>query len=102
MQINLPVENKNHRIDDNDNGHGLVLGALLLLCANRLLGDVGRDGLLDLAGLAVVFHNQGVQVSGRSHLELGVAYVLLYADGLAIGTRTKRKELLDVSDFLWH
>merc|ERR1711879_1136616 len=59
-----------------------------------------RQGLLELVGLALVGHDEGVQVRAASDLELGGRTVLLYLDGLGVLAPGDLQELANLSDLL--
>lgn len=90
------TQNNNYRIILQDGGSSI---ANLLDFLNL---QAWGKGLLDFLGLLFVLNNQGVQETGATDLEFGVAGVLLYFDGTSIGTTGLVQEILNFFDFAGH
>ena len=58
--------------------------------------------LLDFLGFLLVGHDQGIQETRATNLELGVAGVLLYLDGTSIGATGLVQEIFNFFDFTGH
>lgn len=62
----------------------------------------GREGLFQLFCLFLLMHDQGVEVSGTSNLELDIVFVSLDFDRLGILLSGRLEEVFDLLDFPWH
>jgi len=77
---------------------------LLVLPANVIDGEIGRQTLLQLICLVAILQDERVQeaVASDFKLDLGVLAVALYAGGGSIFPSADLDELLDVGDFGRH
>jgi len=77
----------------------MAIGLVLL---QLLDGESGREGLLQLLCLFAILNHQSVEVTAASHLELGVALVLLDLDGLGVLPPRRQQKVLDFLNLLRH
>jgi len=72
-------------------------------CSFQLLdGEAGREGLLQLLRLFPILDHQRVQITATSHLELGVALVLLDLDRLGVLSSRRQQKVLNFLNLLRH
>eukprot|EP00443_Scrippsiella_acuminata_P059306 CAMPEP_0115404988 /NCGR_PEP_ID=MMETSP0271-20121206/17700_1 /TAXON_ID=71861 /ORGANISM="Scrippsiella trochoidea, Strain CCMP3099" /LENGTH=87 /DNA_ID=CAMNT_0002828977 /DNA_START=57 /DNA_END=317 /DNA_ORIENTATION=+ len=70
--------------------------------SDLLLLQGGRQGLLQFFGLALVSHDQRVQIRAAPDLELGRSAILLDLDRTGILAARNLQELADLCDLLRH
>merc|ERR1719401_2215094 len=67
-----------------------------------LLLERGWKRLLELLGLGLICHDEGVQVLAAPDLELRLCAILLYLHRLCILAACNLQEWTNLGDLLWH
>merc|ERR1719284_2217749 len=65
-------------------------------------GEARRERLLQLLRLLAILDHQRVKITAASHLELGVALVLLDLNRLGVLSSGRQKKVLDLLNLLRH